>query len=287
MKIYDLSDFCEIQSLPAGCCAALGNFDGVHMGHKALFKKACESPLPAVCTFSVPAKPRDESTLFITDTAERLRLFSACGIRFAVLLDFQSVRGLSPEEFTKSCLKEKLKLSGAVCGENYHFGAGGKGDAQLLRTLCEKEGIFCTVIPSFLIDGRTVSSGEIRESVLSGDVENARRFLGHPFSQVCTVIPPESDACDCNILPSVGLVFPGRGVFAAAVYEGKNTYPGAVYIGENNVGVKIFGFSGRISGGSVRLDFLGKIRSESCLPHNTEEDAAACTRIFCNYAERN
>lgn len=283
MKIFDLSDFSEISSLPGGGCAALGNFDGVHTGHMALFDEAKKSPVPVVCTFFTPAKPRRDA-LFLTDTAERLRLFRECGMRFAVLEDFQSIRDYSPEKFVDGYLKNKLKISAAVCGENYHFGAGGKGTASSLRALCEKAGITCTVVSSVKIDGCTVSSSAIREMIVTGDIERARNFLGHPFSADLDARPWGSAGHTAAVTPAPGMAFPESGVFAARVTVCEKAYPAAVYIGENYpYGVDIIGFDGDIPE-KLRLDLLKRISDGEPLSHKVPEDE--CIRIFRGCSER-
>lgn len=306
MKIYNLSDFSERNDLPEGCTVALGNFDGVHAGHKALFSEALKKPLSAVWTFTSPAKP-NSPTEILTDTEERLRLFSACGLGFAVLEEFEAVRNFSPRDFVAKILCENLAVSGVVCGYNFRFGKGGAGNAEELKKLCAEFSLECTVIPPVEIDGMTVSSSAVKEALQKGDAEKASVFLGRNYSLCSTVLHGKSLGRKFKT-PTVnqkfhkGSVIPKSGVYATAVrFDGK-VFPGATNVGcrptiddgnEVNCETNIIGFSGELYGKEITVEFLKFVREETvfsdedALFERIKKDIAVCSEIFRNSSERN
>lgn len=305
MVIYRLSDLRTVPSLPKGGCAALGNFDGVHIGHRALFKEALKSSVSVVWTFVEPAKPAAPVPL-LTDLSERLRLFAEMGLSYAVITDFQSVRELSCSEFVRDHLKGTLGLSSAVCGYNYRFGRSGAGDSVLFSRLCRENGIACTVVPKVCIDGEEISSSRIRELILNGDVKEAKKLLGHPYSFTSPVLHGmrlgssfSTPTVNQNI-PSPFAV-PARGVYATCVHIGEKIYPGATNVGvrptvsdgkDLNCETNIIGFSGDLYGSSLRIDFLEKLRDEKefsdkdALFSQIKKDIDECARIFGQFSER-
>ena len=306
MKIYKLPCRLPADALPAGCTAALGNFDGVHLGHKALFEEALKTPPCAVWTFTEPAKP-NSPTPFLTDAKERLRLFSLCGLDYAVMEDFSLVKDLSCEEFVGKYLYEKLRLARVVCGFNYRFGKGGKGNAGELKKLCGEYGIECTVIPPVTIKGREISSSIIREMILCGDTEGAEALLGHPFSLTSPVIHGKNLGSLFNT-PTVnqeipqGMIIPKYGVYATAVTVDGKVFPGATNVGirptlndgdKVNCETNIVGFSGDLYGKDIRIDFLKMVRDEQKFPDKgalfsqIKKDAERCRMIFTEHSERN
>lgn len=305
MKIINLPGLTPTDSLPEGGCAALGNFDGVHMGHKALFREAEKYSPAVVWTFSSPAKPNSPTPL-LTDLGERLRLFSLCGMEYAVVEDFHELKDLSCEEFVKYRLSEKLRLSRVVCGENYRFGKGGTGNAADLCALCEKYGIECTVVPPVTDGGSEVSSSRIREYIRCGNTEHAERLLGHLYSFSSPVIHGKRMGSAFGV-PTVnqkipeGMAVPANGVYATAV-----TVDGEVFAGATDVGVRptvedggalfcetnIIGCTGDLYEKTVRIGFIKRIRGEEkfssadSLFTQIRKDAEICAAIFEQYRER-
>lgn len=306
MTVYKLPELSALPSLPEGASAALGNFDGVHIGHRELFRAAAEKRPSVIWTFSVPAKP-GAPVKFITSPGERLSLFSESGADYAVTVDFDSVKDMTPEEFVRDHLKGTLHISRAVCGYNFRFGRGGAGNADGLRALCEKYGLECTVVPEVSADGREVSSSLIRELISRGDTESAAKYLGRSFSLCAPVIHGKGLGRSCGF-PTVNQLFPedcivpACGVYAAAVEVDGKVYPGAANVGmrptvsdgnDVNCETYIIGFSGDLYGKTVRVSFLRKIRDEITFPDTDRlfarirEDSEICLRIFGEFSERN
>ncbi len=216
---------------------ALGNFDGVHFAHTKLIKKAkeiasslCSSAgeqvLTAVFTFSDLKKP------YITTTDEKLLLFEKLGVDLVYLCPFDSVKDMSPEDFTREILVNKLSCAHAVCGFNYRFGSGALGNTDTLKNLAEKYRFACTVIEEIA----QVSSTRIRELISAGDVENAGDLLGRPFSVSGKIVHGKgvghTFGCPTiNIEIPDGKLLPARGVYFTLCKAGDMLFPSVTNIG--------------------------------------------------------
>lgn len=273
MKVYKLPELCEVPRLPEGACVALGNFDGVHKGHRALFD-ACTG-VKAVWTFSSLAKPGEEIP-FITDTKTRLRYFAECGLDYAVLEDFERVREMTPEDFVSEYLVKKLKIRRAVCGFNFRFGYRGAGDADTLVSLLSARGVSCTVKSPVFSRGRLVSSSSVREAILGGDMELAEELLGHPFAIEFPVIHGERLGRTIGV-PTInqdfpkGHIIPRGGIYACAVTVGDDVFLGVANVGTRptvstsgkvNCETHIIDYSGILYGKEIRVEFYRRLRDE-------------------------
>ncbi|HTQ62034.1 MAG TPA: bifunctional riboflavin kinase/FAD synthetase [Candidatus Solibacter sp.] len=173
-----------------GSTLAIGNFDGIHLGHQAILR-ACVArareidAVASVLTFDpTPQKVlRPESApLRISTTAQRLRCFAAIGVNAAVVLPFShELAKLSPREFVEKILVRDLYVRAVFIGENFRFGHKQAGDAQLLARLAAERGFEVFVLPPVLYRGEVVSSTIIRREIACGDVAHAARLLGRPF----------------------------------------------------------------------------------------------------------
>ena len=152
--------------------AVLGNFDGVHIGHRELLRTARETGgRVVVFTFDTL------SPGYITSPELRRELLLLYGADEVVTRPFEAVRTLSPDEFVKEILISELGADVAVCGYNYRFGFGREGDAQTLSELFGS----VRVVPEVKYRGFPVSSTEIRSLISSGKMKKAVGMLGHPF----------------------------------------------------------------------------------------------------------
>jgi riboflavin kinase/FMN adenylyltransferase len=164
---------------------ALGFFDGVHVGHKAVIESAVkysrENNIPAVVWTFVNSPKK--GSLSITDIDERKALFEALGVDILIAFSFsEDVKGLSKDEFVNKVLKECLNAEKVFCGFNYSFGAGGKGTPEELMRLCISQGISVEISERISVQGETVSSTKIREYIENGQTEKANVLLGRPYS---------------------------------------------------------------------------------------------------------
>ncbi len=174
-----------------GRVIALGFFDGVHIGHGALFKlvrkRAEELSLsPAVLTYS--SHPSNvllkKPVKLINTTEERKMLISGLyGINDIIIKEFdRQYADLTCREFVENILIGECKVRHVVAGYDFRFGRGGKGDAGELSSLCASFGCGCDIAEPVCVDGRAVSSTAIRELIARGEVKEAQKLLGHRHS---------------------------------------------------------------------------------------------------------
>lgn len=257
---------------------ALGFFDGVHEGHKAVINAAVkysrENNIPAVVwTFINSPK---KTALSITDNDERKALFEAQGVDILIAFPFsEDVKGLTKDEFVNTVLKDCLNAEKVFCGFNYSFGAGGKGTPEELKKLCESQGIFVEISDEISVQDETVSSTKIREYIENGFPEKAGRLLGRPYSINGTVSHGKKlgrtlGFPTANIKIGENKVIPKDGVyFTVTEFEGKRFY------GISNIGTNptvedtqrraenfIFDFDGDLYGKEIKIEFLKYIRGE-------------------------
>ena len=173
-----------------GAVVAIGNFDGVHRGHQAVIAatrvraQALGRPAAALTfephprAFFNPGEP-----LFrLTDEAAKLRLLASTELDGVIVLTFDAaLAGLTAEEFVARVLVERLAVSGAVIGFNFHFGMSRAGSPDFLAAEGRKRGFAVDVVPQFEDRGRAVASGPIRDALAAGRVAEAAEVLGYPW----------------------------------------------------------------------------------------------------------
>ena len=240
MKIYySIDDYARKE---AGASVALGYFDGVHAGHRTVIGAARdnkngsqavvftfgESPAAAL---GLPVPPR------LTDNERKAELFAGLGADAVIFADFRSIKDMSPEEFVRVVLKEKLGAKKVFCGYNYRFGKNGAGDTEALGKLCGGRGIEVGVVEPVYLDGETVSSSRIRELIAAGDIKKAELMLGRRFAVKGVVrggnrIGAQLGFPTVNIPLKKGMVAPRFGVYSSVI-----TIDGKGYKGATNIGV--------------------------------------------------
>ncbi len=217
---------------------ALGLFDGVHLGHRRVLMNTlgAEGLVSAVLSFGDGAAALKTDAVKLCSEAYTAALLESIGIEEWFQADFDAVRDLSPEAFVERVLVAQLGAKRVCCGFNFRFGKGGKGDAALLKTLCEAHGIELVVADELCDEGGTVSSDRIRRLIEAGEVQEASRILGHPFVIDTPVSHGQAlgrtlgSPTANQILPD-GFVLPRFGVYmSTAVIDGK-TYYGVTNIG--------------------------------------------------------
>ena len=220
---------------------ALGFFDGVHLGHRAVIEACaedCGAAMPVALTFrenpaSALGRPAPPA---LSDNETKAALMSAAGARAVIFADFLSVKDMSPEEFVSSVLKDKLNAEFVCCGYDHRFGKNGSGSAERLRELCAVHGIECSVIEPVYAQGEAVSSTGIRGLLSSGEIEKANDMLGRAYcvSGVISAgnhIGSELGYPTVNLPMKEGLCVPRYGVYASRITVGGRSYPGATNIG--------------------------------------------------------
>lgn len=169
---------------------AIGNFDGIHLGHQAILRATVERAhaLNAVSTaLTFDPSPRkvlrpETAPLRLSTNAQRMEWFNALGLETVVVLPFTlDLARLSPEEFVEQILLRDLHIKAVLVGENFKFGHKQAGDVKLLSELGAKHGFAVVIVPPVVYRGEIVSSTIIRREVAEGDVSHAARLLGRPF----------------------------------------------------------------------------------------------------------
>lgn len=229
-----------------GAIAALGSFDGLHLGHRAIIKKLVSRAQKighdsVVITFDPHPQQilsRDKTPCLLTTLPEKQEMLESLGVGVMAVIRFSSrVALLSPEEFIRSVMVKKLAVSEVICGHDCGFGAGRKGNINTLRELGAKMGFRVLVLPSLKENGAKIGSSYIRSLISSGKMEKASKMLGRAYSIRGRVVKGMGLGCKlgfptANIkLSSSQKLLPRDGVYAAGARIGKKEYRGMLYIG--------------------------------------------------------
>ncbi len=225
--------------VPADTAVALGRFDGVHQGHRAVISAAVECKdrglVPAVFTFS--DNPGKDPHSLLTTESEKYALLEQLGVQIVVTVAFDEVRNMSPETFVSSLLLQRLRAKEIFCGYNYRFGAGAVADADTLEQLCGKEGVNVTCIPEVVLGGRQVSSTAIRKLISEGKVLAGRELLGHRYALSGKVVHGNAIGRTINT-PTLNIdvdkqkLLPRYGVYAAKAFVDGVEYNSVCNIGK-------------------------------------------------------
>lgn len=264
---------------------ALGFFDGVHLGHGALLRRATEvadrlGATPAAVTFDYHPKTfvGNKVVSLINTPEDRAWLMgSGYGIQDVILLPFDRAMMEMPwDVFVKEVLVGRFHAVHVVAGHDYRFGYKGEGNPEKLRNLCGELGIGCDIIEKVELEGITISSTHIRSLLEDGNVEEANRFLGHPHVLSGQVVRGRQVGRTIGI-PTANLVIPERvlvpayGVYATRVVTENGSYPAVTNIGirptvEDGRGVTvepwILDFDGDLYDRIIRVEFYKKLRGE-------------------------
>lgn len=270
---------------------ALGNFDGVHLGHCEILRHLVATArkkrwVPCVYTLSPhPAKllsPKTAPKLIQTETQKKKTLQSL-GIKQIVFGRFdKTFAGLAPEVFFEKILLRKLKAAGIWVGYDFTFGTKRSGDAALLKELCRQSGILCHVTKAHFSGETLISSTHIRRFVRRGEMREAARFLGRPFALRGTVVKgfgiggrelglhTANLKVENELLPKIGIyatrtILHGGKAYASATSVGNNpTYPGKPF----SVETHLIGFQGTLRGKKIEVQFLNRLRDEFKFPNS-------------------
>ncbi len=256
-------------------CIALGDFDGVHLGHRRLLDVAVNNPygfIPAVYTFNGNCKG---ARVIMTGEEKRARL-SELGVRRIIFDDFENVRCLSPKEFAEKVLFERLNAGAVVCGTDFRFGKDAAGDVGVLAELCRSAGVFLLTVDCLAGLHGKLSSSDIRLMIQNGQMEKAAAALGSRFFVTGTVghgkrLGSRHNTPTVNIKIDAGRVVPKYGVYITqTVLDGKK-YNGITNVGvrpsvENtdiaNIETNLFDFDAEIYGSQIKVEFIKMLRTE-------------------------
>jgi len=261
----------------------LGNFDGVHLGHQAIFKKVVERAKEiggTAIAFTFEPHPLkvlspDRSPLLLNTFHGKMKLIESSGIQAAICADFtREFAEQNPEDFAKQVLVEKIGVATVLVGRGYRFGQHRAGDLSLLTRLGSELGFAVQVVEKVTVDGTPVSSTGIRQSVRKGDLLSTSRHLGRLFSLRGRVAAGRGMGSKlgfptANLVPERDLL-PPDGVYAGwALVEGEHL-PAAIYIGqrptfpgaERTVEVHILDGTWNLLGKQLAVQLLTRLRPD-------------------------
>lgn len=267
--------------------AALGAFDGIHLAHAKILDTAVERAralgVSAVaCTFdphpTVVLRP-ERAPAPIATLEENLARIAERGLDAALVIPFTlDFSRMEAETFVERVLAGTMGAREVVVGFNHTFGRGARGTAALLRELGARHGFVTHVLPPLQVNGLTVSSSTIREALRDGDVEQARAFLGRPYSLTGTVRRGAGRGRTLGF-PTANLKPDRPLLLAAGVYAARAGWDGRWADAVVNIGYRptfeesqywveayLFDFAGDLYDRTLTLDFLCRIRAEMKFP---------------------
>ena len=251
---------------------AVGEFDGVHLGHREVIRGA-----DTVLTFE--PHPRtvvapDSAPKLLTSLDTKADLIASLGVDELVVIPFDGERmAQTAQDFIDHELIERLGARRVSVGENFRFGNRARGDADLLRA---QDAFETRVVQLVELDGEIISSTHIRGLVAAGDIAAAARFLGAPFHMRGTIAHGDKRGRTlgfptANLVPDARLVVPDHGIYACRASVDGQTFVAAVNVGVRPtfktgrgllVEAYLLDFDGDVYGQELRLDFLERLRGE-------------------------
>jgi len=262
---------------------ALGNFDGVHLGHKHLINTAKDiagSINGETLVFTFFPHPQllfNNKVEIINSLKLKIDLLKSLGVENVLVIPFtRDIAELSPTCFVHEILSSNLKISHVVAGFNYTFGHKGKGKAENLIKLSAEQNIKATIIEPFYVEGELVSSTQIRYYIKTGKIADAARFLGYQPIIIGKVIEGNKIGRQmgfptANIKWDNNLLIPANGVYAVRVQIDNILYMGVLNIGNKptvtqkkalSMEVNILDFQENIYGCEIKIIFYNKLRDE-------------------------
>jgi riboflavin kinase / FMN adenylyltransferase len=262
---------------------AIGNFDGVHVGHQALFCKTAELALAHGGTsiaFTFEPHPLKiiapgKAPPLLTHFKKKIELIESCGVNMVICADFtRKFADQQPRDFSRNILFEKIAVKEIVVGFDYAFGRGREGTIPYLKKMGEEFGFQVHVVEPFKLNGHTVSSSHVRELIEAGQVESASQFLGRDYSIIGPVISGYKTGQAIGFptanIDTSKVQIPGTGVYAVRVVYENKSYDAVANIGFNptfnrdrlSVEVHIFDFNQVIYHHEIEVQFMARIRSE-------------------------
>jgi riboflavin kinase/FMN adenylyltransferase len=289
-----------------GCVVTIGGYDGIHLGHQALLERlkahgrrlSCPTmmltfePLPREHLASLDPPAR------LTSWRERWRILSTLGLDAMFLLNFCKVRETSSEHFVQM-LANDLRAPAVVVGHDFRFGNRGHATALDLQDFGQRLGFTVDVVPPVLIDEERVSSSGIRAALAQGNLKQAQRWLGRPYSMRGRVVYGKRLGHDLGY-PTANMRLERRrsplaGIFAVRVHGvARHALPGVASLGtrptvngvEPLLETHIFDYSGNLYGREIEVEFVEKLRDEvrfeslDALIAQMDRDAAAARGIL-------
>jgi riboflavin kinase/FMN adenylyltransferase len=274
----------------------IGNFDGQHLGHRALLRavvaRAAEAGgTPVVLTFDphpVKVLAPHVNLRFLTTPEEKLDRFRDAGIAEVLFLEFTAAfAALTPDQFMQQILRDGVGLKDLFVGEHFAFGRGRAGRIADLVRFGGDAGFRVHPVQPMRIDGETVSSTRVRHLIKSGDVRGAARCLGRHYALGGAVMPGEQRGRalgwpTANLKLPEDRVIPADGVYATRTLWGARAFESVSYIGtrptfgagERRLEVSLLDARENLYGQTIRVEFVERLRGDQAF--QSAEELSAC-----------
>lgn len=287
--LHSLLDIPKVDGAYPEIGLTIGNFDGVHLGHRELLKKIKQTCLDKKLHFVVltfiphPQKiiQPDKERFLINSYEQRRKLLMELGVDYLVEINFtRDFSTLTADQFLRDHLLMYPQLKDFYLGYDFAFGANKQGGYDLVRNLCLPLQVEVEIQPKYQFHDKVVSSSLIRDCLLTGLISEVEQLLARPFHLEGVVIKGEGRGKKigfptANIQVSPDLLVPQRGVYVTrTVYNGM-TYNSITNIGFNptfkdtqqiHIETNLFDFDIDIYGESLEIEFLSKVRDEKKFP---------------------
>lgn len=288
--MFVVQDALNASDLPQGVVATIGNYDGLHLGQRAVLRqvveraRALEAPAVVITFDPHPLsvlRPESEPPRLTTGEQKR-RLLAELGVDVLLVVRFdRELAGMPAETFVRRFLHQGLDLEELYVGSDFAFGRDREGNLELLAELGEELGFRAEALPKVAHQGQRISSTRIREEVLHGRVERVTEMLGRPYAITGVVV--QGDRMGQRIgWPTINLETQNPLIPADGVYACQVSFPAfpAVFDGATNIGTRptvyenyrrvvechILDFSSDVYGHEVELSFHKRLREEKMFP---------------------
>lgn len=264
-----------------GGFVAIGNFDGVHLGHQSMVARLVEHAHrvggPAVVLTFDPHPIRllrpEHTPPSLSALPRKAELLGQFGVDTVIAYPTNtSLLKLSPAQFFATIVQEHLRARGLVEGPNFYFGHGRAGTIETLATLCDQAGLELDIVPPVEFDGQLVSSSRIREQISNGAIRLATRMLGHRYQLRGRVDAGAGRGRTLGIptanLSQIETLLPAAGVYAGLALLETSRHPAAIHLGPNptfadsqwKVEAHLLDFDGDLYGRELRLELVDRVR---------------------------
>ncbi len=285
-----IRDLAWSPTLEQGSVVTVGEYDGVHRGHRTIVSEMHRLAAERGCATAVVTFDRHPATivrpesapLLLCDLDHKLELLAETGVDYTLVVEFTPEQAEVPAEvFARQVLVDCLQARAVVVGADFHFGKGRRGNVETLGAVGEEFGYEVLGLPlvkHLTGEGEVISSTSIRAALSDGDVEKAHRLLGRPFEVRGVVTPGDRRGRTigfptANIPTTSDLQVPADGVYAAwYIREDGKEYPAAVNIGKRPtfyddadkslIEAHLIGFRGDLYGESAKVRFVRRLRGE-------------------------
>ena len=276
-----IRNLAELPDTLRGGAVAIGNFDGVHLGHAAIARRLAEAARaaggPAVVFTFDPHPVRilrpEAAPPPLTWTDRKAELLGQLAVDAVIAYPTDTaLLQLSAEEFFQRIVVDRLRAKEIVEGTNFYFGRGRSGTIDVLRRLSGEAGIGLDVVEPVMIGGQPVSSSRVRKLLADGLVDEARELLTQPYRVRGMVRHGAGRGAKLGFptanVDAIDTLLPGPGVYAGRAVAGGSLWPAAINIGPNptfgeqamKVEVHLIDFNGSLYGEPLEVDFLSRLR---------------------------